>query len=89
MTPRVSQKKLIFEIFFFYEKKTGPPLRVGMDLTIASFDSISEVNMDYTLTLYLHQYWRDDRLSFADNDGSVELTLSGDFAERIWVPDTL
>lgn len=45
-------------------------------------------HQDYTLTLYLHQYWKDDRLAFSQ-DNSVELTLSGDFAERIWVPDTL
>lgn len=64
----------------------GPPLSVGMDLRIASFDSISEVNMDYTLTLYLNQYWRDERLQFSKEN--YELTLSGDFAERIWVPDT-
>nr|AOO87782.1 ligand-gated chloride channel 3-like protein [Laodelphax striatellus] len=64
----------------------GPPLYVGMDLTIASFDSISEVNMDYTITMYLNQYWKDERLSFSSND--EVLTLSGDFAEKIWVPDT-
>ncbi|XP_054166073.1 gamma-aminobutyric acid receptor subunit beta-like [Oppia nitens] len=64
----------------------GPPLQVGMDLSIASFDSISEVNMDYTITLYLNQYWKDERLAFSDNN--YELTLSGDFAEKIWVPDT-
>ncbi|XP_034825389.1 gamma-aminobutyric acid receptor subunit beta-like isoform X1 [Maniola hyperantus] len=64
----------------------GDPLYVGMDLTIASFDAISEVNMDYTITLYLNQYWKDERLGF----GLPEevLTLSGDFADRIWVPDT-
>ncbi|XP_055388333.1 gamma-aminobutyric acid receptor subunit beta-like isoform X2 [Condylostylus longicornis] len=75
-----------------------------MDLTIASFDAISEVNMDYTITLYLNQYWKDERLAFneydiltnGNDDESDEnyevdgnaLTLSGDFAERIWVPDT-
>ncbi|XP_074041301.1 ligand-gated chloride channel homolog 3 [Leptinotarsa decemlineata] len=64
----------------------GEPLFVGMDLTIASFDAISEVNMDYTITLYLNQYWKDERLAFS-NDEEV-LTLSGDFAEKIWVPDT-
>ncbi|XP_065364576.1 gamma-aminobutyric acid receptor subunit beta-like [Calliphora vicina] len=75
------------------------PLHVGMDLTIASFDAISEVNMDYTITMYLNQYWRDERLAFnaygpyydddADDDGVNDvLTLSGDFAEKIWVPDT-
>lgn len=64
----------------------GKPLLVGMDLTIASFDSISEVNMDYTITLYLNQYWKDERLAFGK--GNELLTLSGDFSERIWLPDT-
>ncbi|XP_022696149.1 gamma-aminobutyric acid receptor subunit beta-like isoform X1 [Varroa jacobsoni] len=67
----------------------GKPLHIGMDLLIASFDSISEVNMDYTITLYLNQYWVDERLAFSSGEGgSQELTLSGDFAEKIWVPDT-
>ncbi|XP_045480832.1 gamma-aminobutyric acid receptor subunit beta-like [Harmonia axyridis] len=64
----------------------GDPLLIGMDLTIASFDAISEVNMDYTITLYLNQYWKDERLAFS-NQNEV-LTLAGDFAEKIWVPDT-
>ncbi|CAH1958827.1 unnamed protein product [Acanthoscelides obtectus] len=57
-----------------------------MDLTIASFDAISEVNMDYTITLYLNQYWKDERLAFSNSEEI--LTLSGDFGEKIWVPDT-
>ncbi|KOX68118.1 Gamma-aminobutyric acid receptor subunit beta-like [Melipona quadrifasciata] len=64
----------------------GEPLLVGMDLTIASFDAISEVNMDYTITMYLNQYWKDERLAFSQEE--EVLTLSGDFAEKIWVPDT-
>ncbi|XP_055333467.1 gamma-aminobutyric acid receptor subunit beta-like isoform X2 [Paramacrobiotus metropolitanus] len=65
----------------------GPSLHLDMELSVASFESISEVNMDYTLTLYLRQYWRDDRLAFAPNT-NVQITLSGDFANQIWVPDT-
>lgn len=65
----------------------GDPLYVGFDLTIASFDSISEVSMDYTITMYLNQYWKDERLSFSPEENRI-LTLSGDFAEKIWVPDT-
>lgn len=49
--------------------------------------------------MYLNQYWRDERLAFnifeqnSDvNDGEAGLgdvlTLSGDFTEKIWVPDT-
>lgn len=46
--------------------------------------------------MYLNQYWRDERLAFnafapfydmIDGTNDV-LTLSGDFAEKIWVPDT-
>ncbi|KAG1652044.1 Gamma-aminobutyric acid receptor subunit beta-like [Nymphon striatum] len=67
-------------------KEQCRPLYVGMALKVASFDSISEVNMDYTITLNLQQYWTDGRLAFSNE--SSELTLSGDFAEKIWVPDT-
>ncbi|KAK7097734.1 hypothetical protein V1264_004668 [Littorina saxatilis] len=37
--------------------------------------------------MYLNQYWRDERLQFSQNENE-SLTLTGDFAERIWVPDT-
>jgi gamma-aminobutyric acid receptor subunit beta len=36
--------------------------------------------------MYLNQYWKDERLAFSTGDET--LTLSGDFAEKIWVPDT-
>lgn len=121
----------IASVFFFFLQnvlslsfREGDPLYVGMDITIASFDAISEVNMvskfvlippfhsetlrrtwqelqrsfrsncllslspigaqDYTLTLCLNQYWRDDRLAFT-HEKDVVLTLSGDFSNKIWV----
>jgi gamma-aminobutyric acid receptor subunit beta len=63
---------------------------------------------DYTITMYLNQYWRDERLAFNayslmmenldeneymsvnddEEDSKDMITLSGDFAEKIWVPDT-
>ena len=36
--------------------------------------------------MYLNQYWKDERLAFS-SENKVH-TLGGDFAERIWVPDT-
>lgn len=36
--------------------------------------------------MYLDQYWKDERLAFSNEDET--LTLAGDFAEKIWVPDT-
>lgn len=44
------------------------------------------LSQDYTITLYLNQYWKDERLAFSTDEEI--LTLSGDFAEKIWVPDT-
>ncbi|WKX98948.1 hypothetical protein Q1695_014096 [Nippostrongylus brasiliensis] len=66
----------------------GEALLLTMDIIIASFDSISEVNMDYTITMYLHQYWTDERLSWSSTVPIDEMTLSGEFSQNIWVPDT-
>jgi len=62
------------------------PLQLDIELRLASFDSISEVNMDYTLTLYLNQYWRDDRLIFGNR--TEEMILTGEIIDRLWLPDT-
>ncbi|KAI8495472.1 Gamma-aminobutyric acid receptor subunit beta-2 [Branchiostoma belcheri] len=64
----------------------GDPLSIGMSIEIASIDSISEVNMDYTMTMYFQQTWRDPRLSYTSVPHN--LTLDGRVAESIWVPDT-
>jgi len=42
---------------------------------------------DCTLTLYMTQYWRDSRLAYSGSPND-NMTLSGDFADKIWVPDT-
>jgi gamma-aminobutyric acid receptor subunit beta len=82
-----------------------------MKLSLATLTGIHEKYLslkDYTITMYLNQYWRDERLAFnayslmLDNmddneymgfsedeeDSKDMITLSGDFAEKIWVPDT-
>ena len=54
-----------------------------------NFIPFTHNTQDYTLTIYLNQYWTDERLVFNDRFmDNKELTLSGDFAEKIWVPDT-
>ncbi|KTF83287.1 hypothetical protein cypCar_00027597 [Cyprinus carpio] len=61
------------------------PVAVGMSLDIASIDTISEINMDYTATIFLRQRWTDERLCF---DGNKSLSLDGRLVELLWVPDT-
>uniref|UniRef100_G3NPH8 Gamma-aminobutyric acid type A receptor subunit delta n=1 Tax=Gasterosteus aculeatus aculeatus TaxID=481459 RepID=G3NPH8_GASAC len=64
----------------------GPPVNVAMAIEVASIDHISEANMDYTMTVYLRQSWRDDRLSF--NHTNKTLGLDSRFVDKLWVPDT-
>ncbi|XP_070689015.1 gamma-aminobutyric acid receptor subunit beta-3 [Pempheris klunzingeri] len=64
----------------------GRPVAVGMSIDVASIDMVSEVNMDYTLTMYFQQYWRDKRLAYAGIP--LNLTLDNRVADQLWVPDT-
>ncbi|XP_031147446.1 gamma-aminobutyric acid receptor subunit beta-3-like isoform X2 [Sander lucioperca] len=64
----------------------GAPVAVGMSIDVASIDMVSEVNMDYTLTMYFQQYWRDKRLAYIGIP--LNLTLDNRVADQLWVPDT-
>ncbi|XP_071391094.1 gamma-aminobutyric acid receptor subunit rho-1-like [Centroberyx affinis] len=64
----------------------GPAVPVGVDVQVESLDTISEVDMDFTMTLYLRHYWKDDRLSFRSNNNQ-SMTFDGRLVKKIWVPD--
>ncbi|KAJ7993370.1 hypothetical protein DPEC_G00271710 [Dallia pectoralis] len=64
----------------------GAPVAVGMSIDVSSIDMVSEVNMDYTLTMYFQQSWRDKRLAYAGIP--LNLTLDNRVADQLWVPDT-
>ncbi|XP_061113603.1 gamma-aminobutyric acid receptor subunit delta [Conger conger] len=64
----------------------GPPVNVAMAIEVASIDHISEANMDYTMTVFLRQSWRDDRLSY--NHTNKTLGLDSRFVDKLWLPDT-
>ncbi|XP_066521617.1 gamma-aminobutyric acid receptor subunit rho-3 [Hoplias malabaricus] len=64
----------------------GSAIPVGIDVQVESLDSISEVNMDFTMTLYLRHYWRDERLSFASGN-NLSRTFDARLVKKIWVPD--
>ncbi|XP_031644251.1 gamma-aminobutyric acid receptor subunit rho-1 isoform X1 [Oncorhynchus kisutch] len=64
----------------------GPPIPVGVDVQVESLDTISEVDMDFTMTLYLRHYWKDERLSFPSTNNQ-SMTFDSRLAKKIWVPD--
>eukprot|EP00058_Branchiostoma_floridae_P022711 XP_002608201.1 hypothetical protein BRAFLDRAFT_90359 [Branchiostoma floridae] len=63
----------------------GKPVAVQMSMTIASIDQVSEVDMDYTVTVLMRQYWNDPRLKFP---GNRSMSLDPRLAKKLWVPDT-
>ncbi|XP_055719946.1 gamma-aminobutyric acid receptor subunit rho-2-like isoform X2 [Salvelinus fontinalis] len=64
----------------------GPAIPVGVDVQVESLDSISEVDMDFTMTLYLRHYWKDERLTFTSSTNK-SMTFDGRLVKKIWVPD--
>ncbi|KAK5853359.1 hypothetical protein PBY51_007151 [Eleginops maclovinus] len=64
----------------------GPAVSVGVDVQVESLDAISEVDMDFTMTLYLRHYWKDTRLAFKSNN-NLSMTFDGRLVKKIWVPD--
>uniref|UniRef100_A0A3P8RNH4 Gamma-aminobutyric acid receptor subunit rho-1 n=1 Tax=Amphiprion percula TaxID=161767 RepID=A0A3P8RNH4_AMPPE len=64
----------------------GPAVPVGVDVQVESLDAISEVDMDFTMTLYLRHYWKDERLAFRSNTNH-SMTFDGRIVKKIWVPD--
>lgn len=41
---------------------------------------------DFTMTLYLRHYWKDERLSFRSSTNK-SMTFDGRLVKKIWVPD--
>lgn len=41
---------------------------------------------DFTMTLYLRHYWKDERLSFPSKTNK-SMTFDGRLVKKIWVPD--
>ncbi|XP_069052548.1 gamma-aminobutyric acid receptor subunit rho-1-like isoform X2 [Lepisosteus oculatus] len=64
----------------------GPAIPVGVDVQVESLDTISEVDMDFTMTLYLRHYWKDERLAFPSTNNQ-SMTFDGRLVKKIWVPD--
>ncbi|MBN3321720.1 GBRR3 protein, partial [Atractosteus spatula] len=64
----------------------GTAIPVGIDVQVESIDSISEVNMDFTMTLYLRHYWKDERLAFPSSNNKSR-TFDSRLVKKIWVPD--
>ncbi|CAG9540885.1 unnamed protein product [Cercopithifilaria johnstoni] len=83
---------LLDQLIASYDRRIRPnygraPIEVNVTIHVTMISAVSEVSMDYTVALYLRQFWRDNRLAFESAD-ERELTIGIDFIKSIWVPDT-
>ncbi|XP_049500397.1 gamma-aminobutyric acid receptor subunit theta [Panthera uncia] len=63
----------------------GAPVPVGVSIYVSSIEQISEMTMDYTITMVFHQTWKDPRLAYYETN--LNLTLDYRMLEKLWVPD--
>jgi cation transporter family protein len=71
-----------------------PPMKdrateVKLGIYVNSFYSINEQTMDYSISMYLRQLWKDPRLAFESPDGKTkEVKLLEKQYDKLWKPDT-
>lgn len=65
-------------------KDGADPVKVSINIFIASFSSISESDMEFTLDTYLRQTWVDERLK---HNYTYPLVVPPKGVDKIWYPD--
>ncbi|XP_053400442.1 glycine receptor subunit alphaZ1-like [Mercenaria mercenaria] len=89
----IGEKKLIEGLFLDYDNRLGPsspeegPTDVTVQIFIISIDTISETNMDFSLSMFLRQSWIDSRLMYTPIEGMKTLELDTTSIAKVWIPD--
>ncbi|CAH1774527.1 unnamed protein product, partial [Owenia fusiformis] len=63
----------------------GRAVEIACQIYVAGFGSINEVNMDYSISIFLRQRWHDPRLEFSADLGEY-LTLGAQSVSSMWIP---
>ncbi len=83
---------LTYQLMAGYKKQEPPlkafPTEVRLGIYVVSFYSVSESTMDYSVSMYLRQNWRDPRLVYEPLDGKItSIRLHDDSWDKLWMPD--
>jgi len=65
-------------------KDGSDPVQININMFVASFSSISESDMEYTMDIYLRQTWLDERLK---HNHTYPLVVPPKGVDKIWYPD--
>lgn len=63
----------------------GPPVIVKIEFKVISFGEIKEANMEYSMDIFMRQWWHDPRFK---NNYSKPFNMAADPTKLFWTPDT-
>jgi cation transporter family protein len=63
----------------------GGPVAVYVSIYVVSFGSISEVDMDYSMDVYLREKWVDHRLQYSNTTRPI--VINERLIPKMWTPD--
>ncbi|EDO39173.1 predicted protein, partial [Nematostella vectensis] len=63
----------------------GPPLNISVYMSVVSFSTVYEKDMEFSLDVFFKQAWRDPRLR---HSAKMPFILPGSQKEKFWIPDT-
>ncbi|XP_063950984.1 glycine receptor subunit alpha-4-like [Lytechinus pictus] len=83
---------ILHEILQTYDSRVRPnyggaATNVACSINIISLDSVTEITMDFGMTILLKEYWNDPRLAYGNKSDLPYLGSGKDMIEQIWAPD--
>ncbi|XP_030831898.1 glycine receptor subunit alpha-4 [Strongylocentrotus purpuratus] len=83
---------ILHEILQTYDHRVRPNFggaatNVACSINIISLDSVTEITMDFGMTILLKEYWNDPRLAYGNKSHLPYLGSGKDMIEQIWAPD--
>ena len=65
----------------------GKPLPILVDILIESIDAISEIKMDFSMTLFIRYTWTDKRLENHFIPHNKFINIDPTFIDQLWEMD--
>jgi hypothetical protein len=66
------------------------PVEVEFSVFVVDINSINVEDMDFRVDMFVHQKWRESRLTLTDDlfdEGDDYITLQPEYFENLWQPD--
>lgn len=68
----------------------GNPVVIEFSVFVVDINSINVEDMDFRVDMFVHQKWKESRLTLSDDlfeDGDDYVTLPPEFFDNLWQPD--